>query len=344
MSECRRAKTRLLGALVGIAIFAIWQAAGTRVLAQGAIRIGDVNTTVGVALTQEEAARPSSEWTLEQIRAKGWIPYSCFFDRGGVAAPVGARWHFNDPAPPALGSCIGYSFIVASVAMDSGEPIVGCASVNTWPGMPAGSAGAVIAALGTWSAAADVHFLDLVPDGGGPSGCEAVGVAGGPLLKIRIGAHSIDGALNTLAHTFYPPPLGGVGDAGDLHFDNAEPWAIGAPPPPLPAGYAGPFDVQTVALHELGHSLGVDHVGTVAADVMFPAYTGQKRALNPGPPGGDIPLIAGIYGAGPAGPPVNCTPKVGTPIPTVSYVGMGIITAGLLLGVTIKFARRRAAA
>jgi len=49
-----------------------------------------------------------------------------------------------------------------------------------------------------------------------------------------------------------------------------------------------------VVLHELGHALGLDHAGTVAADVMFPAYTGVKRAF----PGGsvDVGFMQAIYG------------------------------------------------
>lgn len=55
---------------------------------------------------------------------------------------------------------------------------------------------------------------------------------------------------NTLAHAFFPPPCGGS-FAGELHFDDAEKWR-------LRAG-VGVVDVQTVALHEIGHLLGLDH-------------------------------------------------------------------------------------
>jgi peptidoglycan hydrolase-like protein with peptidoglycan-binding domain len=92
-----------------------------------------------------------------------------------------------------------------------------------------------------------------------------------------------DGAGNVLAHGFYPPPNGGA-IAGDLHFDDAETWTTNNPPTGI--------DLLTVAIHEIGHTLGLDH-SAVANAVMFAFYGGIRRALHDD----DVAGISSIYGA-----------------------------------------------
>ena len=53
-----------------------------------------------------------------------------------------------------------------------------------------------------------------------------------------------------------------------------DPWATGGAP--LPA-----IDVETVALHESGHSLGVGHFGPPPTAVMNPTYAGPRQSLFP---------------------------------------------------------------
>jgi Matrixin/Clostridial hydrophobic W/Putative peptidoglycan binding domain len=93
---------------------------------------------------------------------------------------------------------------------------------------------------------------------------------------------AFDGVGNVLAHAFYPPPCGGT-HAGACHFDDDEVWAL--------AHGAGQFDTQTVALHEIGHLLGLSH-STVPGAVMFPTYAGARRALAQD----DIDGIRALYG------------------------------------------------
>ena len=84
-----------------------------------------------------------------------------------------------------------------------------------------------------------------------------------------------DGVRNVLAHA-YPPPDGRV------HFDEAETWS---------ANGAG-IDLETVALHELGHALGLDHSADRSA-VMFASYGGIRRTLGQD----DLNGIEALYGA-----------------------------------------------
>jgi hypothetical protein len=93
------------------------------------------------------------------------------------------------------------------------------------------------------------------------------------------GAHGdgndFDGAGRVLAHAYFPPPCGGM-LAGDIHFDEDERWT-------------DDFLMQ-VALHEVGHSLGLQH-STDRNAVMFPIFTAGKSTLRTD----DIAGIKTIY-------------------------------------------------
>ncbi|KAL5569515.1 hypothetical protein UlMin_026090 [Ulmus minor] len=108
------------------------------------------------------------------------------------------------------------------------------------------------------------------------------------LADIRIGFHSgehgdgnpFDGPSGTLAHAFSPTN-------GRLHFDADEDWSSNPE--------ESQFDFETVALHEIGHILGLGHEPSIPDAIMYPSVTRglTKRNLH----ADDIQGIRALYGS-----------------------------------------------
>lgn len=79
---------------------------------------------------------------------------------------------------------------------------------------------------------------------------------------IRLRWTSVDGSSGTLAYAYYPTN-------GDVTFDEDETWRTNG----------SNYDLETVALHEFGHSIGLDHSSNSDA-VMYAYYGGSRRALH----------------------------------------------------------------
>ena len=99
---------------------------------------------------------------------------------------------------------------------------------------------------------------------------------------------SLDRGDAVIAHAFFPPPNGNSA-AGDVHFSADFNWVDDATDSIIDDDY----DLQTVALHELGHALGLDH-SSEPGSIMQPFYSGGQRTLGVD----DVDCIRSLYGGG----------------------------------------------
>lgn len=131
---------------------------------------------------------------------------------------------------------------------------------------------AIQRAFNTWRAAAGIDFY-------------RVGLDNPHEIQIGwfTGAHGcsqpFDGPGTVLAHAGCPC-CGSV--AGKIHFDDAETWTV-------PPGFG--TSVEAVALHEIGHVLGLQH-SKVKGAVMFPIFNGRSDLHDD-----DVAGIQSLYGA-----------------------------------------------
>ncbi|XP_068304538.1 metalloendoproteinase 2-MMP-like [Pyrus communis] len=101
-------------------------------------------------------------------------------------------------------------------------------------------------------------------------------------LKISFGRRDhgdgapFDGRGGTVAHAFAPTN-------GRFHYDADEPWAVGA--------VEGAYDLETVALHEIGHLLGLGHSSVEGAVMSSGVRTGFTQSLH----ADDIQGIKALY-------------------------------------------------
>jgi predicted Zn-dependent protease len=133
-------------------------------------------------------------------------------------------------------------------------------------------------AASVWEAVANINLVP-VSDDGSPISTSGYQQGDGRFGDIRIAG--IPQGAGTLAMAFYPPPINGGTLAGDIVMNTAQAWQVN-----------NDYDIMTVAVHEFGHALGLDH-SLISQAVMYAAYTGKKQTLN----SDDTAGIQSIYSA-----------------------------------------------
>ncbi len=197
---------------------------------------------------------------------------------------VGTKW----PQPGPCGSnCLGtpvtltYSFqnmFDGGLKMPDGNPLP--ASLIR---------GSIKEALGLWASVAPLNFIEVPDDGLGYGASTQFG-------QIRFRHIYINGpdppppaAPVAKAQAYFPP---GSTYAGDVEFDHGDPWQeVGTQSIP---------DILGASIHEIGHTLGLNHTTVVGANMywIFHRFSGLGTGeLFPD----DIAGIQAIYGAGSGG-------------------------------------------
>jgi hypothetical protein len=153
------------------------------------------------------------------------------------------------------------------------------AKMNAKFGSPAVWEAEILRAAQSWATATNINF-GIVSDNGTPIGQGAYQQGDPGMGDIRIGGYAYSPSY--LATCFMPPPANNYSIAGDIQFNTSVGWNIGRT-----------YDLFTVAAHEMGHALGLNHSADSTA-VMYPSYGGVKSTLR----SDDIAGIEANYSGG----------------------------------------------
>lgn len=140
----------------------------------------------------------------------------------------------------------------------------------------------ILRAAQVWSEVTNLNFA-LVADSGAASGSGSYQQGDPTFGDIRIGG--FDFGNPSLARAYMPPSANNFSVAGDIAFNTGIAYGIGT-------GY----DLFTVAVHEIGHALGLDHPSSGSSSVMWSSYNGIKTALTTD----DVAGMRSIYSGGSA--------------------------------------------
>jgi hypothetical protein len=135
----------------------------------------------------------------------------------------------------------------------------------------------VLRALQTWEAAANVNFA-VVPDSGLPLGAAGPAQGDPRFGDVRVALLPLSADVVSTSVPFSP----GAGTwSGDMLFNSTCTFGPGG------------FDLYSVALHEVGHVLGVSGNTTNTGSVMFEYYSGPYTGLD----AAATTAVQALYGA-----------------------------------------------
>jgi hypothetical protein len=154
-------------------------------------------------------------------------------------------------------------------------------SATTWQNQ-------ILKAAQTWAQQANINFA-VVADNGTGLGLGNYQQGDPGMGDIRIGGFDFGGDESTLAQAYTPPPVNNYSAAGDIQLNTGAAYHIGTT-----------YDLYTVAVHEIGHALGLLHSSDSYADLYY-SYQGRSTGLY----SDDVAGIQAIYGARPADTPNN---------------------------------------
>jgi hypothetical protein len=135
-------------------------------------------------------------------------------------------------------------------------------------------------AAAAWEAVANINIAQVSDDG------EAIAVNGNQQDSPNFGDIRLGGMSQTsgqLGFTYALPPFNGGTLAGDMFFNTDTSWQVNGTN----------YDLETVALHEFGHALGLAHSPLMTSAVMYAFYNNSKQSLT----ADDISGIQSIYGS-----------------------------------------------
>ncbi len=133
-------------------------------------------------------------------------------------------------------------------------------------------------AAAVWQAVANIN-LSQVSDNGSPEATNGDQQDDPRFGDIRIGMVNLGSGV--LGETFLPPPFNGGTAAGDMFLNSTASWQINTD-----------YDLETVAIHEFGHALGLGE-SQITTACMYATYNGMKQSLT----SDDIAGIQSVWGA-----------------------------------------------